>query len=67
MVFSFKEKFKTQTSKSSKSQNKCVCLCLNLPLRSVSRISFLSTGMELYQDIFIKCLSLHAADTAQDH
>ena len=31
------------------------------------RIPSLSTGMELYQDIFMKCLSLHSADIAQDH
>ena len=27
----------------------------------------LITGMELYQDIFMKCLSLHSADIAQDN
>ena len=31
------------------------------------RIPSLSTGMELYQDIFMKCLSIHSADIAQDH
>ena len=31
------------------------------------RIPSLSTGMELYQDIFMKCLSLNSADIAQDH
>ena len=56
-------------------------LCLNLPPRShidpsyfwlvteqntVLRIPFFSTGMELYQDIFMKCLNLHSVDTAQD-
>ena len=30
-------------------------------------IPFLSTGMELYQDIFMKYLSLHFAGIAQDH
>ena len=33
----------------------------------VLQILSLSTGMELYQDIFIKCLSLHSADIEQDH
>ena len=34
---------------------------------TVLRIPSLSTGMELYQDIFMKCLSLHSVDIAQDH
>ena len=29
-------------------------------------IQLLSTGMELYQDIFKKCLSLHSTGIAQD-
>ena len=31
------------------------------------RIQSLSTGMELHQDIFMKCWSLPSADIAQDH
>ena len=34
---------------------------------TVLRISFLSTGVELHWDIFIKRLSLHSADIAQGH
>ena len=33
----------------------------------VLRILILTTGMELYQDIFVKCLILHSADIVQDH
>ena len=36
-------------------------------LNIVLRILSLSTGMELYHDIFMKCLSLHSVDIAQDH
>ena len=36
-------------------------------LNTVLRILFLSAGMGLYQDIFMKYLSLHFADIAQDH
>ena len=34
---------------------------------TVLRIPFLSTAMELYRDIFMKCLSLHFADVTLDH
>ena len=34
---------------------------------TVLRIPSLSTEMELYQDIFMKCFSLNPADIAQDH
>ena len=34
---------------------------------TVLRIPSLSTGMELYQVILMKCLSLHSADIAQNH
>ena len=36
-------------------------------LNTVLQIPFFSTGMELYQDIFMKCLNLHSVDIAQDH
>ena len=59
-----------------KVQNKCIRFCLNLPprshidpshLRKINWPPFLSIGKELCWDIFRKCLSLHSADTAQDH
>ena len=34
---------------------------------TVLRLPFLRTGMELYQDIFMKCFSLHCAGIVQDH
>ena len=34
---------------------------------TVLRLPFLRTGMELYQDIFMKCFSLHCAGMVQDH
>ena len=59
-----KKKFKTQTSKSSKQM---YLLLPKLSPRSALRIPFLSTGMEMYQNIVMKCLSRHSADIARDH
>ena len=36
-------------------------------LNIVLRILSLSTGMEFHHDIFMKFLSLHSVDIAQDH
>ena len=43
-----------------------VLLMLVTEKNTVLRVAFLSSGMELYQDIFLECFSLHSADIAQD-
>ena len=67
--------------KLQKAQNRCTCFYLTLPLRSHINPShfrkinwclyceycIVNTGIVLCQDIFMKYLSLHSADIAQDH
>ena len=43
------------------------CLPVNDRVDTVLPILSLSTRMELYHDIFMKCLSLHPVDIAQHH
>ena len=43
------------------------CLPVNGRVDTVLSILSLSTRMELYHDIFMKCLSLHPVDIAQHH